>query len=405
VNDALATDAYISIFENAVEGIFQTLPDGRYLRVNPALAQIYGYESADALMENLTDIATQLYVHPESRAQFMALIEERGVVNDFESEIRRRDGSTRWISENARAVRDASGHLLYYEGFVVDITERKQARAREARLEGELRQAQKMTALGSLAGGIAHDIKTLLHIIDGHASMARGESARGNPRGTQEHLDRIAHIVGRGNELVERIGAFGRGRDARLEPVAVDVIVLDVIRMLQASLPPSVEIRQQIELDAGKVLADPTQIFQLLINLCTNAFRAMGERGGVLHVGLNVVDLDDGSEERPADLEPGDYLRLAIRDTGQGMDEDTADQIFEPLFSTKAEDEAMSGFGLAIVQGIVAGLGGAVRVDSSPGAGACFTVYMPVHDQTAGDDTILARLGSRLSGIVSRTKP
>ncbi len=396
VETPLSKDAYVSIFENAVEGIFQTLPDGRYLRVNPALARIYGYDSPADLMENLTDIAGQLYVDQRSRPRFLALMEAHDVVHDFQTEIRCKDGSTRWISENARTVRDTSGHVQYYEGFVVDITERMEAEAKQRKLEEELSRAQRMTALGALAGGIAHDIKTLLHIVDGHADMARESLRLGDAAAVNTHLDRIEYVVQRGNDLVERIGAFGKRGEERREPVAVDALVLDVVRMLQATLPRTVEIRQQIELDTGLVLADPTQIFQIVINLCTNALRAMGEGGGTIVVGLRVESLGAASPDRPRELAPGNYLKLSVADDGQGMDAKVAARAFEPFYSTKPDDENMSGFGLAIVAGIVQGLGGAVRLHSAPNAGAEFTIYLPVYvDDGPKEDTILARFGNR----------
>ena len=391
-------DEYVSIFENAVEGIFQTLPDGRYLRVNPALARIYGYDSPADLIKNLTDIAGQLYVDKRSRPRFLALMEDHDVVHGFETEIRCKDGSTRWISENARTVRDATGHVRYYEGFVVDITERMQAESTRRKLEEELNRAQRMTSLGALAGGIAHDIKTLLHIVDGHADMARDSLRLGDAAAVNTHLDRIEYVVKRGNDLVERIGAFGKGGDRR-EPVAVDALVLDVVRMIQATLPKTVEIRQQIELDSGMVLADPTQIFQIVINLCTNALRAVGEGGGTIVVGLRVENLGAASPDRPSELEPGDYLRLSVADDGPGMEAKVAERAFEPFYSTKASDEGMSGFGLAIIAGIVQGLGGAVRLKSAPKAGAEFTIYLPVYAKRENtDDTILGRFTSGQPG-------
>lgn len=398
-------DAYVSIFENAVEGIFQTLPDGRYLRVNPALARVYGYDSPEDLMDNLTDIAAQLYVDPKSRTRFMQLMEDADEVADFQSEIRCKDGSTRWISENARAVRDPSGDLLYYEGFVVDITERKHAREVQARLEDELRQAQKMTALGALAGGIAHDLKTVLQIVDGYADLAREQMDTGDETAAREHLARISDVVERGDDLVDRIRAFGRDADARHEPVEVDVLLMDVIRMLQATLPPGIEIRQHIELGTGRVMADPSQIFQILINLCTNAFRAMGETGGVLHVGLRMITFAAGDAERPDGVEPGEYLELSVRDTGPGMDAATAHRVFEPFYSTKdPATDSLSGLGLAIVQGIVRGLGGGASVHSAPNEGTRFTLYLPVYDNGKERDTILARFSNRARAAVGRQR-
>jgi signal transduction histidine kinase len=164
---------------------------------------------------------------------------------------------------------------------------------------------------------------------------------------------------------------------------------------LQGTLPKTVEIRQQIELDSGMVLADPTQIFQIVINLCTNALRAVGEGGGTIVVGLRVEDLGAASHDRPEELAPGDYLRLTVADDGPGMEAKVAARAFEPFYSTKASDEGMSGFGLAIVAGIVQGLGGAVRLKSAPKAGAEFTIYLPIYENRGRkDDSILSRFGT-----------
>lgn len=370
-------EPFESIFAHAVEGIFQTLPNGRYLRVNPALARIYGYDSPAELLAGLTDIASQLYVDPKRRTAFMAAMEADDIVRDFEAEIRRKDGTTRWISENARAVRDLSGHLLHYEGFVVDITERVEAEAREEALERELHAAHERTALAELAQGIAHDFRTLIHVIDGHADMAREKwDAGASPA---SHLDQIGKAVTRASELVERIASFGNDASEAREAVAVDVLLRDVVRMVRASLPPDVEVRQRLELDTACVWARPSDLFQVIVNLCTNAVQAMGDEG-VLSLGLSMVErqLEQGRFGEPP---AKSFVCLSVRDTGPGLEGEALTRLTEPGFTTRIEGGAGHGLGLAIVRRVADELGGFIEADSR--GGAEFRVYLPVLEETS----------------------
>jgi len=372
-------EAWESLFSNAVEGMFLCRPDGRYFRVNPALAALYGYPSPDAMMAEATDTAEHLYADPRVRTRYVQLMKERGAVRDLQYEIPCKGGPTRWVSKTARAVHDAAGAVLYHEGFVADITERMKLEESRRRLEDELQRAHKLVTLGAVAGGVAHDLRTLLHIVDGHADLtgdALDAAELGLARG---HVNRIRKAIQRGNDLVDRIGSLGAAAEDRREPVAVDALVIDIVRMLEASVPRNIEVRQRIELDPGFVLADPIQIFQIVINLCANAFRAMSERGGVLEVSLSFERIG-ANADRPAGLEPADYLCLTIADDGPGMDEVVARRAFEPFFSTKRAEEPLSGFGLAIVEDHARRLGGGVRVNTAPGAGAEFTIYLPVHN-------------------------
>jgi PAS domain S-box-containing protein len=364
-------EPFESIFEHAVEGIFQTHPNGRYIRVNPALARIYGYESPQELMGGLTDIASQLYIDPDRRAEFMAEIEAHDVVRGFEAEIRRKDATTRWISENARAVRDLSGHLLHYEGFVVDITERKESEAREAALEEELHEAHERMALAELAQGIAHDFRTLIHVIDGHADMAREKwDAGASPA---SHLDQIGKAVSRATELVERIASFGKDSVEAREPVAVDALLRDVVRMVRASMPPDIDIRQQLELDTACVYARPSDVFQVIVNLCTNAVQAMGDEG-VLSLSLSMVERANHSP-RVGEPTHRPFVCLAVGDTGPGLDGASLSRLTESGYTTRA-DLGGRGLGLAIVRRIVEELDGALEFESD--SGAVFKVYIPV---------------------------
>ncbi len=371
--------AWESLFENAVEGMFLCRPDGRYFRVNPALAALYGYASPAEMIAETTDAAEQMYADARVRTRYIQQMKDRGVVRDLHYEIPVKGGPTRWVSKTARVVRDPNGSVLYHEGFVVDITERMKLEESRRRLEDELQRAHKLVTLGAVAGGVAHDLRTLLHIVDGYADLAN-DALEGAETGlARGHVNRIRKAIQRGNELVDRVGLFGAAVEERREPVAVDALVIDIVRMLEASVPGNIEVRQRIELDPGFVYADPIQIFQIVINLCANAFRAMNECGGILEVSLS-FDRVAAAPERLNGIEPGDYLCLAIADNGPGMDDVVAQRAFEPFFSTKRSEEPLSGFGLAIVEDHARRLGGGVRVNTAPGRGAEFTIYLPVHN-------------------------
>jgi PAS domain S-box-containing protein len=374
-----AEEKYRSIFEHTVEGIFQATPEGRYLSVNPALARMCGFENPEAMMIAITDIATQLYVNPEDRAKVKALYEGAGIAKNFETQFRRTDGRLIWVSINSRAVRDAEGSILYYEGTIEDITERKQAEEDRTRVEAQLRQAQKMEALGTLAGGIAHDFNNILGIIVGYSEMAQMDASDGSR--VREDLQEVLKATHRAKDLVQQILAFSRRGEQERKSVQVGLIVKEVLKMLRASLPSTVEIKMDVT-SRAVVFADPTQVHQVLMNLCTNAAHAMRDHGGVLEVSLTDV-LTPESISRHSDLLPGPYVKLTVKDTGQGIDPLVLDRIFDPFFTTK-EKGVGTGLGLSVVHGIVKSHGGALEVESHLGEGAAFQVFFPAMERAPG---------------------
>jgi signal transduction histidine kinase/ActR/RegA family two-component response regulator len=263
-------------------------------------------------------------------------------------------------------------------GIVVileDVTAQKRAEAERGMLAQQLRQAQKMEAIGTLAGGIAHDFNNILAAIVGYADI----TLLSLPKSSRnfENVTQIMKASLRARDLVQQILEFSRKAPAK-EPSQVDwaPMVKETVKLLRATLPATIEIREHIIPSSGRVLADPAQLHQILMNLCMNARYALRENGGLLEVRLDRATVDAVPGKVPAEIAAGEYVRLTVRDTGSGMDEATLQRIFEPYFTTKPVGEG-SGLGLAVVHGIVAALGGAVSAQSKPGAGSTFEVYLP----------------------------
>jgi signal transduction histidine kinase/ActR/RegA family two-component response regulator len=252
---------------------------------------------------------------------------------------------------------------------------------RRAVLEEQLRQTQKMEALGVLAGGIAHDFNNMLSGIVGYTGLAM-DSAPDHPR-VKHCLERVMHASTRATGLVRQILSFSRRTNPELRKIDLGPMAKEAVKFLRCTLPASVQIRQHVQTAAGLVEADPTQFHQVIMNLCTNAVQAMSS-GGVLEVTLDVLDVTQEIVSFYQHLTPGPYVRLRVADTGPGMDQETAARIFEPFYTTKPEGQG-TGLGLSVVHGIVRAHGGDIRVQTAPGEGAVFEVCLPLaQPQTDG---------------------
>ena len=262
-----------------------------------------------------------------------------------------------------------------------DVTRRRD-------LEARLRQAQKMEAIGTLAGGIAHDFNNILGVIMGYAEMARDSlapSERASDAALGRRLGEILKAGRRARDLIHQILTFSRQEHGRLTPMLLAPVVKEVAKMVQGSLPQGVTMRLDLAAQGAATPANLTQVHQVLMNLCANAVQAMADTGGELGMTLAEMELDPAMAE-DLRLEPGPHLRLTVSDQGPGIDADIMDSIFDPFFTTKPPGQG-TGMGLALVHGIVRGHGGAVTVDSEPGRGAAFHVWLPaVPDGAAGDE-------------------
>lgn len=251
---------------------------------------------------------------------------------------------------------------------------RERADLATRRLEEQLLQSQKMEALGTLAGGIAHEFNNLLAMMHGYTELASYDLPPTSP--AYRSLQQVLTAGKRAKDLVQQILTFSRPHDDTKQPLEVALIIREVLTLIRASLPTTIDIRRHLAPDSGLVLAEAAQIHQMLMNLCANAEYAMRETGGSLEMRVEAVEIAPRSDAVPPGLTPGIYVRVTVHDTGPGIPDDVIDRIFEPFFTTKNANEG-TGMGLAIVQGIVASHDGVITVDSTPGTGTTFSIYFP----------------------------
>jgi len=309
-----------------------------------------------------------------------------------EYRVRHHSGGWRWYRQRGVAVRDSAGKPTRMAGSMEDITDRKNFEAERERLEVQLRQAQKLEAIGTLAGGIAHDFNNILAAILGYGEMAQKDA----PDGTalRRNIDAAMSAGMRAKSLVERILAFSRSGMGERVPVHVESVVAEALDAVAASLPPGIRLERELGCGNAAVLGDPTQVHQVVMNLCANAVQAM-KSSGSLTVRLDQVQLDSPRCATSV-LADGHYVRLSVRDTGSGIAPELLERIFDPFFTTK-EVGVGTGLGLSLVHGIVTDLGGGIDVQSTVGQGAVFTVYLPwqscVEPPAAVDEVVPAGNG------------
>ena len=279
-------------------------------------------------------------------------------------------GEKRIVSILASRLRDSRGDLIGAIQCAQDITEKEQ-------LQKQLLQSQKMEAIGTLAGGIAHDFNNMLFPIIGYTEMAITKIPEDNP--ARRYLGQVYQAANRARDLVQQILTFSRKSEQERRPLRIHPVVKEALKLLRASLPASIEMSQNIDGNCSPILADPVQIHQLIMNLCTNAYHAIGSKGGKLEVTMTEEMVDSSDLPGIVNFKTGEYIRLSVRDTGKGIPQDVLKRIFEPFFTTKAPGEG-TGMGLAVVHGIVNNHGGHIQVESEPGQGSVFTVYFPKYE-------------------------
>ncbi|MHB8108584.1 MAG: PAS domain S-box protein [Syntrophorhabdaceae bacterium] len=395
-------EKYRVLLNHAVDAIMITDVEGRFLEVNQKAEELLGCTREELLGMKFTGI------HPEEEREkviesFTGMV-EGNMYSCNDTKVLRKDGTTVPVDITGTFVEYAGKKVM--QGIFRDVTERKQAeeslrefydqlevRVQERtseltsaykylqhemeerkRVEEQLRKSQKMKAIGTLAGGIAHDFNNILAGIMGFTEMVRENT---DPKSSEYHwLGLVLKGAYRGRDLVRQILTFSRQTEHEQKPVALSLVIDEVLKLLRPLLPATTQIQFKSTTDDDTIMADSAQIHQVLMNLCTNSVHAIGKKGGLLEI--SVASAQYGQEEpMPVpEMTPGEYVTLKVRDTGCGMKPEIIERIFDPFFTTKAHGEG-SGLGLSVVHGIVRSHGGFLTVASTPGKGSLFSIYLP----------------------------
>ena len=355
---------YRTMFEKSVNAVFLVdKKSGRYVDANPAAEKLTGRTK-----EKLLNLTTKDITPESSENRLRYLSDSEAAIESSNITYIQPNGSRRQAVFNAVSLTDDIAM-----GIAQDITELKKAEKERQKLESRLVQAQKMEAIGNLAGGIAHDFNNILASVLGFTELSLDDAKEGSVQ--QENLQEVYAAGLRAKELVNQILAFARQSEASLKPIEVKGIVEEVLKLLRATIPTTIDIRCTLNSNAV-VMANETQMHQILMNLCTNAAHAMHESGGVLSIDLQEISANDPISYHSLGLKSGNYVVLSVSDTGKGIEPSILNSIFEPYFTTKKIGEG-TGMGLAMVKGIVETYGGAIQVESIPLKSTIFTVYLP----------------------------
>ncbi|HEV2751849.1 MAG TPA: PAS domain S-box protein [Gemmatimonadales bacterium] len=361
-------ESHRALVQHAAYAIYRSTLEGRFLTVNPALVKMLGYESGEELLG--VDLTRQVYVDPDQRRQILARFDAGNIVEGVEVSWKRRNGEHILVRLSGRAVRKNDGTIECFETIAEDITERRA-------LEDQLRQSQKMEAIGQLTGGIAHDFNNLLTIILANAQLLAKAIPLERPEAQTDLRDVVAAAL-RGRVMVQELLGFARRTNLDLQPVRLDELITDLTGFLRRILPADVEIVVAGDGDLPEVKADPHAAEQILFNLATNARDAMPE-GGVLYLETRGVEITEDQHVAWGTRRAGAHVCLMASDTGVGMDRNTRTHMFEPFFTTKPTGKG-TGLGLATVYGLVKQHGGGIDVESEPGKGTRFRIYLPASD-------------------------
>jgi len=361
---------------DTLEKIFMASPDaiivaddsGIITMASDSVYDVYGYQPDELIGLHGSMLSPPDNEVFEKTKEVIEELYEKGFVANAVYERLHKDGYKIWGEASYVLLRDADGSVSGTVSSTRDITERM-------RMEEQSRQTQKMEAIGTLAGGIAHDFNNILSAIIGYTELSQQEASCDAL--INNNLEQVLKAAGRARNLVKQILEFSRKSQYEVRAVQVDSILKEALKLLRASIPATVEIQIEIANAGDVVMADSTQIHQVIMNLCTNAVHAMENGGGILTIGLKRVVLQDFDTVPYEGIAAGQYLQLSVRDTGDGIDPDTMARVFEPFFTTKSVDKG-TGMGLAVVHGIVKSLKGAVTVYSDPGRGTVFHVLFPV---------------------------
>ncbi len=364
-------ERYREYFEENISGKYISSPEGRLIDCNNEFERIFGFNTKqEALDTPISDIIIDL----EERGNFLNLLKKEKQIIHYRPKFKKIDGTPVHLIENSSGIFDKEGKLDHIRGFLLDVTEQK-------KLQDQLFQSQKMEAIGTLAGGIAHDFNNILSSIFGYAQLAKLQIAE--PEKAEKSIDQLLNGAQRAAALIQQILTFSRQSEYKTRPFKVSALIKEVLKLLRSSIPTNIEINENIFSDAT-IMADSTQIHQVIMNLCTNAYHAMRDTGGTLTIDLNEVNFSDFKNTPDLIIQSGNYLKLSVRDTGHGIDEKILKQIFDPYFTTKEIGKG-TGLGLAVVDGIVKNHNGFIKSYSKVGHGSMFEIFWPICEQKVSD--------------------
>lgn len=376
-------ERFRDIAMSSADWLWEVDRDGRYTYCSGRVKDLLGYEVDEVLGRTPFDL-----MPADEVGRVRQIFEETAVQHvpftDLENRNLAKDGHEVTLLSSGVPMLDGQGRFLGYRGADKDITESRRAEQERLRLVKAMEEGHKLEAIGTLAGGIAHDINNTLTLILGHCALALERLDEDHP--VRENVLGIRKAGSRASDVMAQILTFSRREEPMRRPVNMALIVREALKLIRASVPASIELKRDIARDGGLVFADPTQMHRVVMNLCTNAIHALPGGEGGIEVSLNRVDLDSSWTSDVGMLNPGPHVRLAVRDTGQGMAPEVVQRIFEPFFTTKQQGEG-TGLGLSLVHGIVTGCGGGIRVTSEPGHGSLFEVFLPRMESAIVEET------------------
>lgn len=386
-----AHDFLVGIVDSLVnEGVIAVNPDNKIILFNPGAERLLGYQ-AENVIGKISPYAFHL---PEELEQLRTLVKTKLGLNvsddeifghasklaegkDVEMTLVRKDGSHLKALVSMNTFYNKRGEKIGHVGIINDLTQKMKLEAERQKLEDQLHQAQKMEAIGTLAGGIAHDFNNILSIILGYADLAEDEIPEDSP--ARSGLNHISKAARRAKDLVQQILTFSRQAEYSPRPLKLAALVEEAVKMLRSTLSAAITIQLNISPDTGMIMADPSRIHQVIMNLCVNAAQAMKEEGGTLTITLERVSGKESINDAFTlghPMEQAEYLKLTVTDTGPGIPPENLSRIFDPYFTTKPKEEG-SGLGLAVVHGIIKKHEGEIAVRSKPGEGASFSIFLP----------------------------